>query len=91
MKEASTYLHIGHGAELTMKVGRINHISHLDNVKNIIKGVKGIVILFKELGLKKSNIRRIYLKTEKSESLPIYTQLSEEELQLAREILREDQ
>ena len=80
LRENSTYLHIGNGAELTVKIGRLNTNENLDIVKNILRVVKELLILFKELGLSKTNIRRIYLKTEKSESLPVFTQLSEEEI-----------
>ena len=80
LRENSTYLHIGNGAELTVKIGRLNTNENLDIVKNVLRVVKELLILFKELGLSKTNIRRIYLKTEKSESLPVFTQLSEEEI-----------
>ncbi len=86
LREESTYLHIGNGAELTLKIGRVHTNDNLDVVKNVLRAMKELLILFKELGLSKNNIRRIYLKTEKSESLPVFTHLSEEEIQLAKEM-----
>ena len=73
LRNASTYIHLGNGAEISFKVGRVKNTTAVECVKNVVKAVRELLILFRELDLTKKNIRRIYLKTEKSESLPVFT------------------
>lgn len=64
-------------------------VQDMENVKNVLRAMKSLLLLFKEIGISKQNIRRIYLKTETSESLPVFTQLTKEEVELAKEVLQE--
>lgn len=80
----STYLHLGNGAEFSIKVGRMDNSNDLDNLKNVLFAIKNVFLLFKEYGVKKNNFRRIFLKGESTESLPIYSYLSPEEKKIAR-------
>ncbi len=86
----STYIHLGHGAEFSLKVGRMKDMTHIENLKNVLISIKDMILLLHEFGLKKMHIRRIYVKLESSESLPIYSFLNKEEVELARQILEEE-
>lgn len=85
----STYLHIGNGAEFSMKIARMENSKDLDNLKNVLFGIKNVFGLFKEYGVSKNNFRRIFLKGESTESLPIYSYLSPEEKRVARLISKQ--
>ncbi len=80
----SSYINFGKGAEFSLKVGRVLEIDDVANLKNVLFGIRNFLNLIKEMGLVNANVRRIYLKTEKSESLPIYTFLTKNERLLAR-------
>ena len=69
-------MHIGLGTEFSLKIARFNESKDIEILNNILNGIKNALKLFKQLDLEKDNLRRIYVKTEKSESLPIYTHLT---------------
>lgn len=63
----------------TVKVARVN-MGVKDAVKNIIHGVYNTVPYILKDAIKHSKIRQISIKTSESISLPIFNQLSDEEL-----------
>ena len=85
--DSSTYFVQGNGPEYSLKVARLDKFSDADFVRNVRSGVKGLAKLLISRGVKLSNVRRIVLKGEKTESFPIYTHLTPEERKLAVELL----
>jgi ribosome biogenesis protein UTP30 len=74
-----TYFSMGNGPVYTVKVARVN-MGIKDAVKNIIHGVYNTVPYILKDAIKHSKIRQISIKTSESISLPIFNQLSDEEL-----------
>lgn len=74
-----TYFSMGNGPVYTVKVARVN-MGLKDAVKNIIHGVYNTVPYILKEAIKHSKIRQISIKTSESISLPIFNQLSDEEL-----------
>ena len=81
----SSYVHLGDGPEFTFKIGRVK-MNDIEILKNSLTGVKKFIHLLKEFDLTTENIRRIHLKLDKSESLPVFTNLTQEEIKILREI-----
>lgn len=84
----TTYLHLGQGTEFSVKIGRAEKMSDIDVLKNALCAFKEIVRVFKELDLSLKNIRRVVIKAEQSESLPVYTFLTDEEKTLLKQALK---
>lgn len=78
-------MHLGDGPEFTFKIGRVK-MNDIEILKNSLVGVKKFLSLLKQFSLSTENIRRIYIKLDKSESLPIFTHLTKEEISILREI-----
>ena len=76
---------MGDGPEFTFKIGRVK-MNDIEILKNSLTGVKKFIHFLKEFDLTTENIRRIHLKLDKSESLPVFTNLTQEEIKILREI-----
>lgn len=83
----STYFVQGNGPEYSIKVARVDKISDANLAKNVNAGVKGLIKVLIDRGIKLSNIRRIILRGEKTESFPIYSHLTPEERTLMAQIV----
>ena len=86
--EKCTYLHLGQGSEFSIKIGRAEKMSDIDILKNALSAFKEVVRVFKQLDLSLKNIRRVVIRAEQSESLPVYTYLTEEEKSLLGKALK---
>ena len=84
-----SYMHLGEGTELSIKVGRVEDMKELDILKNCLSCFKQLVTTLKQYGLTLKNIRRVFIKGEKTQSLPVYSYLTDEEKEIARAILNE--
>lgn len=84
----TTYMHLGQGTEFSVKIGRAEKMSDIDVLKNAVAAFKEIVRVFKQLDLSVSNIRRIVVRGEQSESLPVYSYLTEEEKKMLKQSLK---
>lgn len=83
----STYLHLGQGTEFSVKIGRAEKMSDMDVLKNALTAFKEIVRVFKQLDLGLENIRRVVIRAEQSESLPVYSYLTDEEKKMLKQAL----
>ena len=84
-----SYMHLGEGTELSVKVGRVEDMKDLDILRNCLSCFKQLVTTLKQYGLTLKNIRRVFVKGEKTQSLPVYSYLTDEEKEIARAILNE--
>ena len=82
-----TYLHLGQGTEFSVKIGRSEKMADIDVLKNALSAFKEIVRVFKGLGLSLKNIRRVVIRAEQSESLPVYSYLTDEEKQVLKKVV----
>ena len=85
--ERSAYFVQGNGPEYSLKVARVGKFTDVELTKNVRSGVKGLLKVLTERGIKLSNVRRIIIKGEKTESFPIYSHLTPEEKILVAQIL----
>lgn len=75
-----TYVMLGNGPVYTIKVGRTSQ-DVKEVVKNVIRGAYGLVAQVLDGKISPKNVRQIAIKTFNSPSLPIYTALTQEELE----------
>lgn len=87
LTDKCTYLHLGQGTEFSVKIGRAHNMSDIDVLKNALCAFKEIVRALKPLGLSLKNVRRVVIRAEQSESLPVYSYLTEEERQVLRKVV----
>lgn len=88
LTDKCTYLHLGQGTEFSVKIGRAEKMTDIEVLKNALCAFKSIVRAFKDLGLGLKNIRRVVIRAEQSESLPVYSFLSDEERKIMRGLIK---
>ena len=83
----STYFIQGNGPEYSIKSTRIVEGQYDKMIQNICESIEGIYSDLKSKGMCKSSIRRIALRGEDTDSLPIYSNLTEDEIKSIKQIL----
>ena len=87
LTEECTYFYQGNGPEYTLKVGRVSEdAKNLPAIKNIKLGLKNMMKYMLTQELKLKDIRRISLKLAQSESLPVYSYLTPEEVEFMQKV-----
>ncbi len=71
--EKKAYVNMGQGTDIVFKVAWIGSMSDKEVSENVEAAFKGIQVVLKEKGVGPEDIRRVYLKTYSSPSLPILT------------------
>ena len=82
-----TYFVQGNGPEYAVKIGRTKDFSGEGFFKNAKKALKGILACLIERGLKLSNLRRVAVKSDKTESFPIFSHLNAAEKKSMKRVL----
>ena len=85
----STFFTQGNGPEYSLKVGRLIKGQESKATENVISSIKSLLKILETRGLDISGVRRLALKSESTESLPIYSYLSKEEKEILKEALAE--
>ena len=87
LTEGCTYFYQGNGPEYTLKVGRVSEdAKNLPAIKNIKLGLKNMMKYMLTQGLHLKDVRRISLKLAQSESLPVYSYLTPEEVEYMQKV-----
>lgn len=83
LTDKSAYFYPGNGPEYCLKVARLGSATkNIDVIKNVRKGVKGMMTRLIKMGSRLKDVRRISLKLAQSQSLPIFSALTEREIEI---------
>ena len=79
------YFYPGNGPEYSLKVSRLDSsVKTIDVIKNVRRGLKGVMTRLIKMGSRLRDVRRVSLKLAQSQSLPVFSYLTEEEKQAMR-------
>lgn len=84
-----TYFYQGNGPEYSIKFARMKNFTVAQILSNAKIAFKGLFNILAERGITLKDVRRIIIKTEKSESLPIYSYLKPSEKKIIKELREE--
>lgn len=87
--ERSTYFVQGNGPEYSLKVARLIKGKQNEIVSNIEQSLEKLIDELKVRGIGEEGIRRISIKGENTESLPVYNYLTVEEKNIMRELINQ--
>lgn len=82
-----TFFYQGNGPEYSIKFARLLGMSASQVCENAQAAFRGLIEALMERGLKLSDVRRVVVKGDKSDSFPLYSHLKPHELSAFREIL----